>query len=407
MKIKKNVTKNNFKIKYYIRYTEQNKNLLIMPFEKINTNILLTEDEWKTIYYFRKEYLPLYEEYYFLNGSCYTFIIPFSSNSILQKRIQEFISFMKLHDWIAGIRVGNMTRHNYHHFNIQVWSINSIENEDLIKKLKEIFDYKGKIRFNLFYPVPLPDHEELTFVRQRNKKVYLLRFDAVLTNRMYFKREWWEIFMLSYFKKYYRPNSNVIDIGGNVGTHTLLLSEVISPKSRIYVFEPVYADIIKMNVDENHLQDRVVIYNVGLGDKNETIQVPIYPRNCLRNFGRLSLIDPKTEKSLYTSPITLEKCKTKISPIKVVTLDSKKLTNISIIKIDVEGMELQVLEGAIETITREKPVIFIEIWKRNLKKTLATPIYKKLIEELHYKIVHINEIHNGYLNNDYILVPPN
>lgn len=404
---KKSVSNSSFKIKYYIRYPETKGNLYKIPFEKKNTNILLTEDKWKTIYYFRKEYLPLYEEYYFLNGSNYSFRIPVSSNSILQKQIQEFISFMKLHDWVAGIRVGNTITKNYHHFNLQVWSINSIENQDLIKKLKKIFEYKGKISFSLFYPVPSPNHEDLTFVHQRNKKVYLLRFDRVLTQKMYFKREWWEIFMLPYFKKYYRQNSNVIDIGGNVGTHTLLLSEIISPKSKIYVFEPVYADIIQMNVDENHLKDRVVIYNVGVGDKNETIQVPIYPRNCFRNFGRLSLINYENELSSYVSQKTLEKCKTKMSPIKVVTLDSKKLTNISIIKIDVEGMELQVLEGAIETITREKPIIFIEIWKRKLKNTLATPIYKKLIEELHYKIIHISEHHNGYLNNDYILVPPN
>ncbi len=405
MKIKKkNVSKNNFKIKYYIRYTDQNKNLLIMPFEKKNTNILLTEDKWKTIYYFRKEYLPLYEEYYFLNGSNYTFTIPVSSNPILQKQIKEFISFMKLHDWIAGIRVGDMTRHNYHHFNIQVWSINSIENEDLIKKLKEIFDYKGKIRFKLFYPVPLPDHEELTFVRQRNKKVYLLRFDAVLTGKMYFRREWWEIFMLPYFKKYYRPNSNVIDIGGNVGTHTLLLSEIISPKSTIYVFEPVFADIIEMNVKENHIENKVVIYNEGVGDKNEKMNIDIFPRNCIRNFGKQSFIEKyrNLEFNIFNQK-TKKKCQPVSQKIQIVTLDSKKITNVSILKIDVEGMEIQVLEGAIETITREKPVIFIEIWKRNLKNTLATPIYKKLIEELHYKIINIH----GYDENDYILVPPN
>jgi FkbM family methyltransferase len=397
---KKSVSNSSFKIQYYIRYPET-KIDSINPFEKRNTNILSTEDAWKTIYYFRKEYLPLYEEYYFLNGSNYVFRIQSSTNSILQKQIKEFISYMKVHNWIAGIRVGNMRKDNHHFYEIQVWSINSIENQNVKQKLKDIFQYNGRIRFSLFHPTPLPNHSDLTFVHQRNKKVYLLRFDPVLTHKMYFKKEWWEIFMLPYFKKYYRHNSNVIDIGGNVGTHTLLLSEIISPKFKIYVFEPVYADIIKMNVDENHLQDRVVIYGVGVGDKNETIQVPIYPRNCLRNFGRLSLIDHNTKISSYLSPKTLEKCQTKIEPINVVTLDSKKLTNISILKIDVEGMELQVLEGAIETIQKEKPVIFMEVWKRNKKKTFSTPIFKKLLQELHYKPIFIE----GYFGDDYIFVP--
>lgn len=397
--MKKNIKKKDFKIQYFIRYPEE-KFDPSNPFTKINSNILSTEEEWKTIYYFRKEYVPLFEEEYFLNGSNYSFLIPHSSHSLLKEKIQEFITFMKLHPSIAGIRIGNKQDSNA--YEIQVWSILSTEDKDLIQKLKEIFQYKGKVRFTLFHPTALPDHNDLTFVHQRNKKVYLLRFDPILTHRMYFRREWWEIFMLPYFKKYYRPHSNVIDIGGNVGTHTLLLSEIISPKSKIYVFEPVYADIIKMNVDENQLQDRVIIYNVGVGNKNETLKVPIYPRNCVRNFGRLSLIDPAIKPIAYLSPASIEKCKTKLTPIKVVTLDSKEFTNISMIKIDVEGMELQVLEGGIETIQREKPVIFMEIWKRRRKETFSNPIFKKLLHELHYKPIHIG----GYEGHDYVFVPP-
>jgi FkbM family methyltransferase len=399
--IKKN-KKDDFKIQYYVRYPEQKTGeLFYMPFKKINTNILSTEDEWKTIYYFRKEYIPLFEEEYFLNGSNYTFFIPFFSKSLLREKIQEFFTYMKIHKWIAGIRIGSHIKYNKHLFEIQVWSTISIENKDLIEKLKKIFEYKGKVRFQLFYPTPLLHHSDLTFVHQRNKKVYLLRFDYNLTREMYHKKEWWEIFMLSYFKKYYRPNSNVIDIGGNVGTHTLLLSEIISPKSKIYVFEPVYADIIKMNVDENHLEDHVIIYNEGIGSKNETLTVPIYPRNCVRNFGRLSLINHETELTTYLSPSLIKKCKTKMTPIKVVTLDSKGLTNISIIKIDVEGMELQVLEGAMETIQRERPVLFMEIWKRRRKQTFSNPIFKKILEELHYKPINIG----GYEGHDYIFIP--
>jgi hypothetical protein len=90
-----------------------------------------------------------------------------------------------------------------------------------------------------------------------------------------------------------------------------------------------------------------------------------------------------------------------MTPIKVVTLDSKGLTNISMIKIDVEGMELQVLEGAMETIQRERPVLFMEIWKRRRKQTFSNPIFKKILEELHYKPINIG----GYEGHDYIFIP--
>jgi len=54
--------------------------------------------------------------------------------------------------------------------------------------------------------------------------------------------------------------------------------------------------------------------------------------------------------------------------------------NISVIKIDVEGHEFEVLEGAINTIDRYKPIIYIEVWKECYEKLLEwnikNPSYK-------------------------------
>ncbi len=406
MKSKKIISKSNFKIDYYVRTSEMI-GLKQKPFEKKNSNILSTKNDWKTIYYFRKGIIPLFENPLFMNGNIFMFNIPIITNTELKTKIKEFIEYMKLNSEISGILVKKRITNNNHiksYYTIEVWTTYIGTNHLLIQTLQKIFEYNGKIKISLFHPVALPQNKDLTFVQLRDKKMYLLRFDPVLTHKMYFKREWWEIFMFPYFKKYYRPNTNVIDIGGNVGTHTLLLSEIISPKSTIYVFEPVFADIIEMNVKENHIENKVVIYNEGVGDKNEKMNIDIFPRNCIRNFGKQSFIEKyrNLEFNIFNQK-TKKKCQPVSQKIQIVTLDSKKITNVSILKIDVEGMEIQVLEGAIETITREKPVIFIEIWKRNLKNTLATPIYKKLIEELHYKIINIH----GYDENDYILVPPN
>jgi FkbM family methyltransferase len=217
---------------------------------------------------------------------------------------------------------------------------------------------------------------------------------------MYRNGEWWEIFMLPYFKKYYRPHSNVIDIGGNIGIHTLLLSEIVSSDSFIYVFEPVYADVIQLNVNENNLTNRVVVFNEGVSNENKEIEIPVLPRMCPHNFGALSLIQSYKNIDLYSNK-TKETCKTVLKKIKLITIDSKKLTNISMMKIDVEGMDSLVLEGAWETIQREKPVIFIEIWKRKKESTLYSFIFKKLIKELFYKLVFLN----GTYGDDYVLVP--
>lgn len=392
-----NTKKKIFQIQYYVRYPG-----VAQKIEDIKTNeniLTMNNNKWKSVYFFRKEYVPMYEESYFVNGSHYTFRIPTQSNSILNDKMNIFIEYMKKNDWIGGILLSKK-RYNQNIMEVQVWSIQSKENKDIYVELKRIFEYSGKVHFSHFYPDPVSDHNELTLVHLRRKKVYLLRYDTALTRKMYYENEWWEIYMLSYFQQYYRPHSNVIDIGGNVGTHSLLLSEIISTQSKVYVFEPVYADIIQMNVDQNHLQKQIVVYNEGVGNKNQIIQVPIYDRDCAINFGRFSL--KSNDIILVPTSNYFKKCKKTLTNIPIVTLDSKNFTNISIIKIDVEGMELQVLEGAIETIRREKPVIFIEIWKRKKKETLSYPIFVTLLKELKYKLIFIK----GYSNDDYILVPP-
>jgi FkbM family methyltransferase len=394
-------------LNYYVRYMEKNKNKdkMIEVYEKRNKNLLETnpENEWKTLYYFKKGYKPIVEEHYYRNGSLYTFTITHIDNSNLLLKVNELIEFIKKNDKIAGVVFKSRIKNDKKIIKCEIWCIINHKINEIITKIKTIFyeNKKNKIEFSLFFPTHINDDQTLTSVQMRNKKVYLLRFDPILTHKMYFIKTWWEIFMLSYFKKYYRPNSNVIDIGGNVGTHTLLLSEIISKKNKVHVFEPVYGDIIKKNVIENKVEDQVVIYNEAVGKVNKKIEIDIYPRNCCINFGRFSLVSP-INIELDLSNETKELCKSVKKSVKIVTLDSKNITNVSLLKIDVEGMELEVLEGAYQTIEREKPVIFMEIWKSHKNETLNTPIMKKLLNTLKYNMVYIKE---GYFGDDYIFIP--
>ncbi len=413
--IRKNKNNNNNNIDYYVRDLDFNKKLIVEPFKKINYNLLSTNQNWKTLYFFKKNYIPINEEYYYLNGGIYSFEIEEISNNILDNLVLNTIEFIKKIKNIVGIQIRKLSHKNKKYFKFHLWSLefNKTEFDNLKKFVINNFSQflvnknnqknqnnPNNISFKLFYPSPIKDDSTLSMVKMRNKTLYFLRFDFVLGSKVYFDKEWWEIFMLNYFKKYYKKNTNVIDIGGNIGSHTLLLSEIISPKNKIYVFEPAFADVIEKNVKANHLENNVVIFNEGCGKKNMSIEVPIFNRNCPINFGKFSLVS-SYEFPAFLSDETKNKCKSEIKKINIVTLDSKNLKDISIIKIDVEGMEIDVLEGAIQTIERERPVIFLEIWKRNKAKTLKKPIFQKLLKELNYKLVFIN----GYFGDDYILIP--
>ena len=81
----------------------------------------------------------------------------------------------------------------------------------------------------------------------------------------------------------------------------------------------------------------------------------------------------------------------KVDIIPVKTLDSYRLENVSLIKIDVENFEADVLKGGKETIMKSKPVILLENSYHYFRNIFPNPEpHKEMMEELNYVKVHSN-----------------
>lgn len=155
---------------------------------------------------------------------------------------------------------------------------------------------------------------------------------------------YWENNLIKYTQKYLKDDSIILDIGANIGTWSIPLA---IENRKIYSFEPFDSSFyalcgnIFLNNKENHIYPRHCALTDDVS-KNTTMMLPE-----LVNIGGCKLIETTTQKKNRYS---------------LQTLDSFHFDKIDLIKMDVEGHELNVLKGAINTINKCKPVIMFECW---------------------------------------------
>jgi FkbM family methyltransferase len=150
------------------------------------------------------------------------------------------------------------------------------------------------------------------------------------------------------------------DIGGNVGVHTLVLAKYFE-QGRVYAFEPqrlVYQQLVA-NIAINSLVN-VYPFNMAVGNEDGHLNVPVLDPYKPASYGSLELGRPQVE-DIGQWPDVLSTQET----VELHRVDSLGLPDPSFIKIDVEGMELDVLRGAYETIMRARPIMFIEYLKND------------------------------------------
>ena len=191
---------------------------------------------------------------------------------------------------------------------------------------------------------------------------------------------YWESFLHKYFKQYSNKNLNCLDIGANIGTHTVILSSLFK---NVYAFEPQkdIFDLLKLNIEVNNCTN-VTPYNFGLGEKEKTAELGFIDKNKSNNFGGVGIIDKNK----------LKEGEQKGESINIKTLDSLNITDLGFIKIDVEGYEYNALLGGKQTIKKYRPTIVFE--QHDSKSKLFN-----WLNELGYKTRKIS------VQNDYIAIP--
>lgn len=153
---------------------------------------------------------------------------------------------------------------------------------------------------------------------------------------------------VSFLKSLIEPGNVVIDCGANIGGITVPLAQKIGSGGYMVAFEPqqyIY-HILCGNIAVNNLTNTAVFQRLASNVSGEVRGMPVLNYEAEGNFGDNST--DKVKEDMLCIPVA------------TCTIDSLNLSALHLIKIDVQGEELDVLNGATETIKRTRPFLYVE-----------------------------------------------
>lgn len=153
----------------------------------------------------------------------------------------------------------------------------------------------------------------------------------------------WAGLELDLLSRLIRPGHTVVDVGANIGTHTIEFAHRVGEKGRVIAFEPQprVLTLLEENVRTANASN-VTIVGKAVGAALGQAKVDALPEDHHANYGAARVSEGG------------------VIPVDIVTVDSLELEACDLIKIDAEGHGGDVLAGAAHTIARLSPVILIE-----------------------------------------------
>lgn len=154
-----------------------------------------------------------------------------------------------------------------------------------------------------------------------------------------------------------RPGWCVLDIGANMGVHTLRLSRLVGPSGRVFAFEPMdyaFGKLVR-NIALNRRRN-IEVFRLALSNHNAPAQEVGY-RSSWETSG-----ERRPERSIVDFRRLDDWCV------------DHRITRIDLIKLDVDGHEMQVVQGGLASIKRFRPVILVEAGAWHFSSTEANPL---------------------------------
>lgn len=153
-------------------------------------------------------------------------------------------------------------------------------------------------------------------------------------------------------KKVVLNNENIIEIGSNIGTHTIPLAKHISNGGQIFSFEPQSQNyhLLTENITHNKIKNATVS-KIAISSKEGKAFMNTFDNEKINNYGDAKIFENKLENFEEVSVKTLDQ------------LFFDKLNenfSIKLIKCDAQGQEPNIIKGSTKIIEKNKPFLYVE-----------------------------------------------
>lgn len=189
--------------------------------------------------------------------------------------------------------------------------------------------------------------------------------------------DWRNIIIANSISKFRK--GDIIEIGSNIGTETVSFCDIVGNQGKVFAFEPLPENIEKLKYLKQ-TQPNLCLKECALSNKIGEVDFLI-PPNFSSGTGKILNNNSENKKTISIQTMTLD-------------FYLKSFKSVSLVSIDTEGHEPQVLEGAKETLKFYKPFVIIEVSPKLLTKySLIDPTHiYSYFKELDYMIFKISKL---------------
>lgn len=180
-----------------------------------------------------------------------------------------------------------------------------------------------------------------------------------------------------YLWQYLSPGAVFVDIGANIGHFSAIAASIVGPTGAVHAFEPVprYRTVLDRLQHENPRRS-IVVNACAFGNQQTQASIDVAGD---RNIGWNSLLPDTVGRAYFEDGTSISNGHVLAEQVEVTVMrfddyaQEQEIERIDLIKIDVEGFEMNVLRGMETTVARLHPPILVELSPHLLKRLGVTP----------------------------------